>query len=723
MNNLNKQKVHISLLVCIVAIYLTFLPTVRAQVVDYFKDTPHIPVSGSNGGGLNSENAPYVYPPGEAVKQSTEGMNKAGSSNQDCVSLDEYLNRPTNMGDFNQTVCDSDANSSGSDYSLGNGHGWITSLGQLITADTPVSTDLADLKSKLTPSTMLVRIPDDAQGRTRWAIVSKNDVGAWENYYSSMVTPDMNPYSDSSLMVFRIIGSALEESGLQGLVTNWRVGSNSEFVQASGSNYDSYNNIKDYSSSLQGLSEENIGKIFDYVQKTITPSDKADGYSMAQSLESGLGVCRHLSSVLANTLSDSGYNSSIVFDNTHAWVRVSINNKTFDLDPNNYSFVELPPRETSSKYQVIPIVPPSRPGSFLWPILIETAYASTDASMPIASSSGSTPAPVTKEVCGRIGICLDIPEPFYVQTNSSTTLEIWQAKDKSDWSIMTFFKNPDIKMDFSKVQSVTIDFLGKSAPAKEHVIKSNGYTTYALYSVSKDTEGNEIILQALSSKSILSNSALMSMISGKKSTDAAKPQPVVAESAAALGGVWPLMVAFVLALAGIVFGVIMAVRNSKKNNEALKHPEIVEHKKKVIFWYSIAIIFAIVLIYMSWIKIYIWQGTWDSSYGLMTLSQNSLNVSGPYEYRDGYLKSRISGFLPIGTFGSVLRGDWIEKIDNGKNESGRVELKISNDGRAFQGKWTSGTTTTEMTRTWTGTKKSEDGEYIRGYILILKTVL
>jgi len=527
----------ITIVAVVTAVILPIYSVTRVHADDFYslKNTPHacstqaecdaLNAGAGSSGTLNSQNAPHVYPPDQTNTQSS-GSSKSGKASQDCyATVEEYVNATPNMGNFDKPICPgadsgSDSmntfdkstqptdNKSLGDGSAPNGFRPLDSSINL-PAGTEKSTDMAALKAKLTDSTMLLRVEDSASGQPQWAIVPKSSVQGFENYYSTVVSPNMNASSDSNWMVARIIGSAMEDIGLTGLVTNMRVNSNSEFVQANGTNYDTYNSIIDYATSLPGQSEGNIEKIFDNVQQTIVPDSAADNYSMAQALESGIGVCRHEAAVLTNALAADGYNSSIVFDTDHAWVRVSYGGQTFDLDPINYSYVKLPPRNTSSGYQVIPITPVAKPHGFLWP-LVSIAYASADA---VTSASSSMATSTTEKLCGKIGVCLYIQLPAHIQANSSTTLEVWQATG-NDWTITTFLKNPDIKMDFSKVQPVTINILGQDRLAKEHTTVSNGQTVYTLYSNIDDSNGELIIVQIISNRSILQNEDLLAMLAG-----------------------------------------------------------------------------------------------------------------------------------------------------------------------------------------------------------------
>jgi len=526
-------------------------------------------------GTLNSQNAPHVYPSGQSNTQnSAKGDSNSGS--QKCYkTVEEYVNATPNLGNFDEPLCAGVGGSSSSmntfdtsnqstdnknlgDGSAPNGFRPLDSSIQL-PAGIEKSTDMVALKAKLTDTTILLRVEDTTSGQPQWAIVPKSSVQGFENYYREIVSPNMNTLSDSNWMVARIIGSAAAEIGLTGFVTNLRVNSNSEFVQANGSNYDTYNSIINYATSLSGQSETNIEKIFDNVQQTIVPDSAADNYSMAQALECGIGVCRHQAAVLANALATDGYNSSIVFDADHAWVRVNYGGQTFDLDPTNYSFVKLPPRNTSSKYQVIPITPVTKPHGFLWPIVL-TAYASTDVITP---PSNNTATSTIEKKCGKIGVCVNIQLPAYVQANSSTTLEVWQAIG-SDWSVTTFLKNPDIKMDFSNVQPITINILGQNRLAKEHTLTSNGHTIYALYSNFIGSNGEEIILQVLSNKSVVENHPLMTMIAGSGNV-VLQPNPDNNHPTTAVS--WPLVSIVGFSLLGVISSLIIIIRRHNKKSQ------------------------------------------------------------------------------------------------------------------------------------------------------------
>lgn len=146
----------------------------------------------------------------------------------------------------------------------------------------------------------------------------------------------------------------------------------------------------------------------------------------------------------------------------------------------------------------------------MWP-LVETAYAET--LNPKVSLSTSTDV---VQICGKVGVCLYVQKLIYIQSNSSSTLEIWQASNSGDWSVITFFKNSDIHLDFSKVQSEKLNILGQDINVKEHQAESNGKTSYILFGSIKQADGGDILLQVMSSKSILENNIIKSELSGQK---------------------------------------------------------------------------------------------------------------------------------------------------------------------------------------------------------------
>lgn len=85
-----------------------------------------------------------------------------------------------------------------------------------------------------------------------------------------------------------------------------------------------------------------------------------------------------------------------------------------------------------------------------------------------------------------------------------------------------------------------------------------------------------------------------------------------------------------------------------------------------------------------------WTGRWDTSYGILVLTQNGNQVTGTYP--DGTLTGTVSG--------SVLTGTFVENNDY----TGSFTFTMSADGRSFTGTWHYSDET--ETRSWTGTRMS-----------------
>ncbi|MFQ5570614.1 MAG: hypothetical protein ACE5G0_13105 [Rhodothermales bacterium] len=91
------------------------------------------------------------------------------------------------------------------------------------------------------------------------------------------------------------------------------------------------------------------------------------------------------------------------------------------------------------------------------------------------------------------------------------------------------------------------------------------------------------------------------------------------------------------------------------------------------------------------------SGTWDSSWGTMTLTQDGASVTGTYTHDEG----RIEGTIING----VLIGTWTEAPSRTPpNDAGDVELTLSADCMEFSGSWRYGSTGT-WNGGWTGTRQ------------------
>jgi len=74
-----------------------------------------------------------------------------------------------------------------------------------------------------------------------------------------------------------------------------------------------------------------------------------------------------------------------------------------------------------------------------------------------------------------------------------------------------------------------------------------------------------------------------------------------------------------------------------------------------------------------------WNGIWDTSFQRMTLTQKGNVVEGNYEHDNG----KISGIVED----NRLIGKWSEESDGIIDESGDLELTMSDDCTSFTGKW------------------------------------
>lgn len=79
-----------------------------------------------------------------------------------------------------------------------------------------------------------------------------------------------------------------------------------------------------------------------------------------------------------------------------------------------------------------------------------------------------------------------------------------------------------------------------------------------------------------------------------------------------------------------------------------------------------------------------WEGTWDTTFGIMTLTQSGDFVMGSYSFQDGVITGTVSGRTLTGTWSE---GPTYEPPD----QAGDVILTISGNGTAISGKWRFGT--------------------------------
>jgi len=91
-----------------------------------------------------------------------------------------------------------------------------------------------------------------------------------------------------------------------------------------------------------------------------------------------------------------------------------------------------------------------------------------------------------------------------------------------------------------------------------------------------------------------------------------------------------------------------------------------------------------------------WSGTWDSNWGVMTLSQSGNQVTGTYVYRNGLISGVVSG--------NTLTGTWSESPTyQAPQQAGDVILKLSDDKKSLTGEWRYGSSGS-WSGDWKGTK-------------------
>ncbi len=89
-------------------------------------------------------------------------------------------------------------------------------------------------------------------------------------------------------------------------------------------------------------------------------------------------------------------------------------------------------------------------------------------------------------------------------------------------------------------------------------------------------------------------------------------------------------------------------------------------------------------------------GTYQSSFGTLTISQNGNSISGTYTADNG----KISGIMN----GHIFLGTWSESPSyKGPSDAGKVQFEFSDDWTSFTGKW--GYTGKPLTSNWSGKRK------------------
>lgn len=71
-------------------------------------------------------------------------------------------------------------------------------------------------------------------------------------------------------------------------------------------------------------------------------------------------------------------------------------------------------------------------------------------------------------------------------------------------------------------------------------------------------------------------------------------------------------------------------------------------------------------------------GTWDTSFGKMTLTQSGTSVSGSYDYYGGKLQGTLEG--------NILKCTWSQSHD-GVARKGKCSFELASDGNSFSGGW------------------------------------
>ena len=91
-----------------------------------------------------------------------------------------------------------------------------------------------------------------------------------------------------------------------------------------------------------------------------------------------------------------------------------------------------------------------------------------------------------------------------------------------------------------------------------------------------------------------------------------------------------------------------------------------------------------------------WSGTWETTYGPMTLTQNGGSVEGTYVHDDGHLTGTVSG--------NVLSAQWDEAPTRaGPSDAGSLQFTLAPDGKSFTGTWLYEGDDPSVSRSWNGT--------------------
>jgi hypothetical protein len=97
-----------------------------------------------------------------------------------------------------------------------------------------------------------------------------------------------------------------------------------------------------------------------------------------------------------------------------------------------------------------------------------------------------------------------------------------------------------------------------------------------------------------------------------------------------------------------------------------------------------------------------WTGTWDTEWGVMTLTQSGSQVTGTYPHDTGHIAGTVTG--------NLLKGRWTElPTRKGPSDAGAVELTMSADGKTLTGRWNYAGSPTSWNTNWNGTRVASAG--------------
>ncbi len=72
-------------------------------------------------------------------------------------------------------------------------------------------------------------------------------------------------------------------------------------------------------------------------------------------------------------------------------------------------------------------------------------------------------------------------------------------------------------------------------------------------------------------------------------------------------------------------------------------------------------------------------GAWDTTWGIMRLTQSGNSVSGTYEYSNGKIRGKVEG--------RILKGSWTQDEGAAAEPTGSIEFTLSSDGNSWSGIW------------------------------------